>query len=220
VTPPKQQINLTKESPDESCGLFLFTRFPVPGHTKTRLIPRLGDIGAANLQKQMTEHLVNRLQEIPNLTLQIHFTGTARSQMQAWLGDQVTFICQSEGDLGHRLQTALHQGFTTGLQRIIIIGSDCPALDESHITQAFSLLRAHDVVIGPATDGGYYLIGLNQVHSALFEDIPWGSDRVFSLTKAIAQQQNLSVALLTPLSDIDRPEDLPLWDKVTGKQAT
>mgnify|MGYP001791627198 CR=1 FL=1 len=213
---PEQQSDRTRRHQD--CALFIFTRFPAPGRTKTRLIPLLGDLGAANLQKQMTEHLVNHLQKIQDLTLQVHFTGGTRSQMRTWLGNQLTLVAQSEGDLGQRLLTAFQQGFTAGLQRIVIIGSDCPNLNEAHITQALALLHTHEVVFGPATDGGYYLIGLSHMCPALFDGIAWGSDRDLTQTQVIAGQQNLSTALLPQHSDVDRPEDLHLWHQVVAEK--
>ncbi len=211
--------SVSSSSVSADCGLLVFTRLPVPGKTKTRLIPSLGTHGAANLQKQMTEHLLTQFQNLQQLTLQVHFAGGTAQDMRSWLGNELTFIAQSEGDLGVRLASALRQGFTAGLQRIVIVGSDCPTLGEAQIIEAFLHLQSHDVVIGPATDGGYYLIGLNQLHAALFENIPWGSDRVFTITQEIAHRQNLSVALLSPLSDIDRPEDVPLWHQITAQKA-
>ncbi|MEM9945753.1 MAG: TIGR04282 family arsenosugar biosynthesis glycosyltransferase [Cyanobacteria bacterium P01_D01_bin.36] len=200
------------------CGLFIFTRFPVPGRTKTRLIPLLGPAGAAQLQKQMTEHLLTQFHTIPNLSLQVHYTGGTLHQMYRWLGNNTTLIQQGSGDLGQRLTQALHQGFVSGLRHILIVGSDCPSLTQTHITEALLKLQTHDLVIGPATDGGYYLIGLKRLHSILFKDILWGSDRVLTQTQSIAHQHHLSTALLPPLSDIDRPEDLPIWHQIIAKE--
>ena len=201
-----------------NAGLFMFTRFPQPGYTKTRLISALGASGAANIQRQMTEHLLKRFQA-PHLrqalALQVHFTGGTSQQMLNWLSDRFScvppLVPQCEGDLGERLTFALSQGFATGLQHIVVVGSDCPDVDEEKIMQSLKLLRSHDVVLGPAIDGGYYLIGLNQPYPCLFEHIPWSSAQVLQSTRAIAAHQGLSVALLSPLSDVDRPEDLSLW---------
>ncbi|MGC1310014.1 MAG: TIGR04282 family arsenosugar biosynthesis glycosyltransferase [Phormidesmis sp.] len=195
------------------CALFLFTRFPQPGRTKTRLIPALGAVGAASLQRQMTEHLLGRFQRFYfQRSLQVFFTGGTTQQMRNWLGNEVRLTPQAKGGLGERLKFALSQGFADGLQRIVVVGSDCPDLDERQIMRALALLEDHDVVLGPATDGGYYLIGLKQFHQPLFENIPWSTERVWETTQAIATHHGLSVALLNPLWDIDRPEDLPLWD--------
>lgn len=205
---------IASDSAVATAGLFLFTRFPQPGRTKTRLIPALGAIGAADLQRQMTEHLFRRFQQVcqrRSLALEVHFAGGNLVQMRQWLGDTVMLTPQCQGDLGARLTVALQRGFDGGLQRIIVIGSDCPDIDEVQIARALALLKTHDVVLGPAVDGGYYLIGLNRLYAPLFENIPWSTARVLERTRAIAHQSNLSVALLNPLSDIDRPEDLPLW---------
>ncbi|MGD1897456.1 MAG: TIGR04282 family arsenosugar biosynthesis glycosyltransferase [Phormidesmis sp.] len=207
---------------DSSDGLFLFTRFPQPGQAKTRLIPTLGEAGAASLQKQMTEHLLRRFQPIcakEDIQLQIHFAGGSRQEIQSWLGQHVLSFPQCEGSLGDRIAFALQQGFAAQLQRIIVVGSDCPGIDKTHILQALALLETHDVVLGPATDGGYYLIGLNQLWLPLFENVPWSTERLLAMTRAIAARMGLSVALLKPLSDIDRPEDLPIWYRVLEADA-
>ena len=199
--------------------LIMVTRFPQPGRTKTRLIPVLGAAGAAQLQRRMTELLVARLRGIcdrASLALEVHFAGGSLDQMHDWLGDRVTFKPQSAGQLGERLHSAFLQRFREREQPILMVGSDCPGLDEGHITRAVSALQHHDLVLGPAHDGGYYLIGLKRPHPPLFENISWGQSCVLSETIAIAAAQGLSVALLEPLGDIDRPEDLPLWQAYSG----
>lgn len=196
-------------------GLYLFTRFPLPGQTKTRLIPALGAVGAADLQRQMTEHLLRRFQGFcpeRSLSLDVHFTGGTYEQMSGWLGDEAKLTHQCEGTLGERLTFALQSGFAAGLERIVIVGSDCPDVTEDHIDQAMTLLQSQDVVLGPAVDGGYYLVGLSGLYPALFENIPWSTKRVLETTLEIAHRCGLSVALLNWLSDVDRPEDLPLWN--------
>ena len=195
--------------------LLLFTRYPLAGRTKTRLIPALGAAGAADLQRQMTEHLVTRFRRFcaeRQLSLEVHFAGGSCAQMVDWLGPELAMVPQHEGELGERLRLALSRAFADGRQRVVIIGSDCPALGEREVGQAMRLLETHDVAIGPAVDGGYYLIGLSGLHECLFENVPWGTDRVLAVTRAIALQNNLSMALLDPLADIDRPEDLHLWE--------
>lgn len=197
-----------------NAGLFILTRFPQPGRTKTRLIPALGAEGAAQLQRHMTEFLIERLQGICHrraIRFEIHFTGAKLSQMLDWLGHQVPLRPQGEGHLGQRIGHAFDQGFTSGLQRVLIIGSDCPSIGEPHIAQALTHLETHDLVLGPATDGGYYLVGLKGPKPQLFEGIRWGHSCVLEQTAAIATRQRLSAAYLPPLTDIDRPEDLPRY---------
>lgn len=182
-------------------------------------------MGAADLQKQMTVHLFSRFQKIcqqKDIQLQVHFAGGSLQQMKTWLGEHVLFVPQCEGNLGDRIIFSLKQGFSAQLEtqreaqleRIIVVGSDCPHIDCIHITQTLSLLKNHDIVLGPATDGGYYLIGLKHLWLPLFNDVPWSTHHLLERTLAIAEQMSLSVSLLEPLSDIDRPEDLSLWENI------
>lgn len=213
--PSASKSSIPAASPKD--GLMMLTRYPQPGHTKTRLIPHLGAEGAAQLQRLMTEHLIKRGLELSRqhpLKFEVHFTGSSLHQMRAWLGQEVGYRAQCEGDLGQRLAHAFHQGFARGRERLLAIGSDCPAIESAHIARAFYLLRHHDLVLGPALDGGYYLIGLRQAVPALFQGVAWGTAEVLRQTVAIATHLNLSTAFLDPLPDIDRPEDLPEWEKI------
>lgn len=202
-------------------GLLLLTRYPEPGRTKTRLIPQLGAEGAATLQRQMTEYVFTQVtaaaQHLP-LAVEVHFAGGSLAQMQAWLGEAAVYCAQGSGSLGDRLVAALGQSFAQGRPGAIAIGSDCPALGANHLAAAIQALERVDVAIGPATDGGYYLIGLRQLEPALFQDIAWGTERVLEQTLAAASAQRLTVELLTPLTDVDYPADLPQWERiVSGK---
>ncbi|MGG6241211.1 TIGR04282 family arsenosugar biosynthesis glycosyltransferase [Nodosilinea sp. AN01ver1] len=213
------ETEATEQPEGNRFGLMLFTRFPEPGRTKTRLIPHLGPAGAAALQRQMTEHVLAQVQgaaqRLP-LALEVHFAGGSQGQMQAWLGNTVSYYPQAEGGLGDRLVAAFSQSFALGRPGAIAIGSDCPALTCDHLAAAIAALHRVDVVLGPATDGGYYLIGLRQLEPALFEAIAWGTDQVLTQTLATATAQGLTVELLPPLTDVDRPEDLPQWESIVA----
>ncbi|MGB3789374.1 MAG: TIGR04282 family arsenosugar biosynthesis glycosyltransferase [Phormidesmis sp.] len=206
--------------------LLLFLRYPQPGHTKTRLIPALGAVGAAELQRQMAEYLLAKISH-PSWETQIYFTGASQLDMQSWLGVQQTYRVQSQGDLGERLWSGFQSAFAEGetpspqLNRVIAVGADCPDLSVRHIRQAFEQLDRHDVVLGPAKDGGYYLIGLRQSalgkkppQKSLFTDISWSTDAVLQQTIEKAQKLNLSTVQLETLSDIDRPQDLAIWHRL------
>lgn len=196
--------------------LIVFTRYPEPGKAKTRLIPALGAEAAADLHRQMTEATlaqIKPLQQSRSLTVEVWFTGGDRVQMQAWLGADLLYQPQPEGDLGDRMAQAFQAAFDSGVEAAIIIGTDCPALTDAVLAQAFQALRQTDLVLGPATDGGYYLIGLRQVVPDLFQSIAWSTDRVFQQTVAIASKLHLSLTSLPTLTDVDRPEDLPVWEQ-------
>jgi rSAM/selenodomain-associated transferase 1 len=194
--------------------LIIFTRYPEPGNTKTRLIPVLGAEGAATLQRQMTEHKlaeVNQLLTFYPLSVEVHFAGGNEQLMQEWLGSSLVYRRQSEGDLGDRMASAFQASFAAGMTAGVLIGSDCPDLNASLMAEAFQLLRQHDLVLGPALDGGYYLIGLRRLIPELFTGIPWSTAEVLQQTITIAKRLGLAVAKLPLLSDVDRPEDLSVW---------
>lgn len=197
--------------------LIIFTRYPEPGKTKTRLIPALGEVGAADLQKQMTEHTilqVQELQKISAITVEVRFAGGNWELMQNWLGVGFVYQTQGEGDLGQRMMRSLVDAFSNNAEQVIIIGTDCPGLNSQILASAFEKLKVCDLVLGPALDGGYYLIGLRRVVPELFSQISWGTAQVFQQTIEIAQKLNLLSGYLPSLADVDRPEDLPVWEQI------
>nr|WP_208492325.1 TIGR04282 family arsenosugar biosynthesis glycosyltransferase [aff. Roholtiella sp. LEGE 12411] len=196
--------------------LIIFTRYPEPGKTKTRLIPALGTHGAANLQRQMTEHTifqVKELQKASAVSVEVRFAGGDWQLMQDWLGFSLVYQLQGEGNLGDRMARSLLDAFQSGAEKVIIIGTDCPDVNAQILATAFEQLQVFELVLGPAIDGGYYLIGLRQPIPELFVNIEWGTAQVFQKTVEIAQLLNLSSVYLPTLADVDRPEDLPIWEK-------
>jgi len=191
--------------------LIIFTRYPEPGKTKTRLIPALGEEGAAKLQRQMTENTLakaKKLQEYHAMSIEVHFAGGNQKLMRAWLGNEVSYCRQNEGDLGERMASAFERLFAVGMTGVVIVGIDCPDLDIQIMAEAFQLLETHDLVLGPAQDGGYYLIGLQRLIPELFVGIDWGTAQVRQQTTEIAENLGLAIAFVPMLYDIDRPEDL------------
>jgi len=191
--------------------LTIFTRYPEPGLTKTRLISALGEEGAAALQKKLTEKTIQKIEQlVKTSTIEpvICFEGGDLVSMQNWLGLDRFYQQQGHGDLGKKLIKAFGDAFSAGAQRVVTIGCDCPGLSKEHIGRAFDALYLKDLVLGPATDGGYYLIGIKYPLDALFKNIPWGTDKVFEETVSLAQQLGLSIEILEELHDVDRPEDL------------
>ncbi|MCC3414735.1 MULTISPECIES: TIGR04282 family arsenosugar biosynthesis glycosyltransferase [unclassified Microcoleus] len=191
--------------------LIVFTRYPEAGKAKTRLIPVLGKTGAANLHRLMAQKAIARalsLQNSRRLSVEIHHTGGNQQQMQDWLGTDIIYQNQIDGDLGAKMTAAFQKSFNSGVDKAAIIGTDCPDLKAEIMAQAFDKLSQHDLVLGPATDGGYYLIGLRRSIPELFSGIKWGTSEVFSSTQAIAQNLDLNIAYLPTLADIDLPEDL------------
>jgi rSAM/selenodomain-associated transferase 1 len=191
--------------------LIVFTRYPKPGTTKTRLAGTLGENGAAALQKRLTEHTMEQvatLLELRPVSVCVRYVGGSPKQMAKWLGPDFSYRKQESGDLGNRMAAAFRESFQRKFARTVIIGTDCPELQAFHMNQAFAVLHHKDLVLGPATDGGYYLIGLRRAEKSLFKNISWGSSTVLAETMAVATKKQLSLDLLELLNDVDRPEDL------------
>lgn len=195
--------------------VILFTRYPQPGKCKTRLIPVLGKDGAIKVHQQLVTHILKALTECirrDNTELCIYYDGGSQPEMEAWLGKDYSFIQQEGVDLGQRMAQALIQALSQG-KNAILLGSDCPAVSASLLQEALDSLHQHDMVVGPAHDGGYYLIGLaRHVNTdccrSLFKRIPWSTAQVLSRTLERAEEQKLHFHTLPKLHDIDTAEDL------------
>lgn len=199
--------------------LILFTRFPVPGKVKTRLIPAFGPEGAAALHRRLvlqTLRTARALCRKHEVDLEIRFAGDDAGAMSHWLGSQWRFRPQCLGDLGERMARAFAESFAEGSPATVLIGSDCPELTEPGLAEAFAALRTHPAVLGPATDGGYYLIGLTRPTPELFQGIAWGTDAVLAQSRAVLARLGIAPALLTALGDVDRPEDVAAWRQRVG----
>jgi len=200
--------------------LIVFTRLPLPGKTKTRLIPALGAEGAADLQRRMTLQTVGRAwaacAALPDTRLIIAHEGGTTREMRDWLGP-LRFQKQAQGDLGTRLTHAMMAAHAQGARKIVIIGTDCPDLTEEHLLAAFTMLDESDVVLGPAHDGGYYLIGMREPQPCLFEAIPWSTGEVFAVTQQRASEAGLSLGVLPTLADVDEPADVAQAEAVLAK---
>ena len=201
--------------------LIVFTRYPEPGTTKTRLIPLIGAKGAADLQRKMTEHTllqVKRLSTQRELSVEIRYEGGDKHLMQTWLGQDFEYRAQGSGDLGRRMKRSLEDAFGAGATTAVIIGTDIPDITEGIIQKTFDVLQQKNMALGPAKDGGYYLIGMqkNSLTKAipdLFSGINWGASDVLEKTIKIATHSGLSFTLLDVLQDIDHPEDLMIRER-------
>lgn len=187
------------------------TRFPEPGRTKTRLIPALGAHRAAALHRcliRRTLDVVCHWAEAHHCDVDVRYAGGDESQFVALSGRSARYLPQSEGELGKRMSSAVEGAFQEGAKRVVVIGTDCPGLDASHLMQAFEHMTHRDVVIGPATDGGYYLLGMRIRLPTLFDHIAWGTETVLQQTLERAAEAVVTVGQLPPLSDVDYAEDL------------
>lgn len=203
--------------------LLLFTRYPEAGRTKTRLIPLLGAEGAAQLQRTLTEKVLRKAKALNTqhgIEICIVYGGGSRKKMAAWLGPG-TYLPQTPGDLGRRMQNAFSRTFAAGADNAVLIGSDIPDITTPLLAEAFSSLASREVVIGPSRDGGYYLIGMRataaeKLYPLIFAEMVWSTAEVFATTRTRLLQAACIPALLPVLHDIDTPEDLDLQIDSSG----
>lgn len=204
--------------------ILVFARAPVPGRVKTRLIPALGAEGAARLHRELVRHTLHEA------------VAAGAGRVELWIadaghGDELAALAAEAGvvvrhqrgdDLGERMAVALADAIERG-GPALVVGSDCPWLDAAVLSTVVAELVSRDAILGPALDGGYVLLGLHRVERSLFEDIPWGTERVLALTRERLAALGWNWTELEPRSDIDRPEDLPRlhalgepWAGLTG----
>lgn len=196
--------------------IIVFTRYPQAGQVKTRLIPELGADGAAGIHRSMSERIVRTarlLADDHGALLTVYYTGGSPQLMRKWLGPELLYHEQTGADLGQKMMSAFRDARQRGAERAVLIGSDCPALDGGLITEALAALHNSQLVLGPATDGGYYLIGTTNALPAdtlalLFTDIAWGTSMVFQETVDRAGRAGVTPSILKELHDIDHPGDL------------
>ncbi|MEO6035615.1 MAG: TIGR04282 family arsenosugar biosynthesis glycosyltransferase [Verrucomicrobiota bacterium] len=189
--------------------LIIFVKAPRTGSVKTRIAKSMGDDAACSAYKMLVVRLIENLRLLRQVELRF-FPDDAAGEIAPWLQKGWELRPQGDGDLGEKLKRAFLENFESGASRVLIIGSDCPAINADDIERAGAALATCDVVLGPATDGGYWLIGLRQPHPRLFENIPWSTETVLESTLSLARENGLSCHLLRELNDVDLPED---WEK-------
>jgi hypothetical protein len=203
--------------------LIIFSRYPVPGQTKTRMIPRLGPLGAANWQAQLTEWTAfwaRRSRDQMGLDIWVAVNGAPTRAFREWLGHDLVFYQQRGRDLGARMRHAAASALTRGYRRALLVGIDCPQVSPAIIVQAFGLLQAHEAVVGPAADGGYYLLGMTRVLPGIFHNMEWGAPDVYAETMRRLASANIKAAVLPILSDCDQPQDWEVWEQATRQVDT
>ena len=191
--------------------LVVFVKSPIPGDVKTRLIPHLTGVEAADLYKCFVSDVIKQANQIRmTAKIQVAYQPHSKASDLSWLGMRHTpEIFKQEGrSLGERLIHAFGLSFGRGAQQVVIIGSDAPTLPANYIDHAFKALEDADVVLGPAMDGGYYLIGLSRPCLKLFDEVSWSTDQVFERTAYNAQINGYRLKILPNHYDIDTIHDL------------
>jgi rSAM/selenodomain-associated transferase 1 len=187
--------------------LIIFYRNPKVGRVKTRLAATVGNQRALEVYGKLSMHTRSITE---NLQMdKIVFYSDAIDLMDIWPNATFLKALQEGNDLGEKMKNAFRRGFETGYSSICIIGTDCPELSTEVIEEGFDELNSVDAVVGPARDGGYYLLGMNKIHVDIFDHKNWGTDTVLQATIDDFEALNLLYVKLEPLHDIDTEDDLP-----------
>lgn len=187
-----------------NAGLIVFQKKPESGKVKTRLAQTIGDEKALEVYQYLLDHTHHVISEL-DVSISIYFEKEIEPHFLN--NNQYQGAVQSRGDLGEKMKIALQETLSQGHQKAVVIGSDCPDLSANLIEEAISSLDSHDLVMGPAEDGGYYLIGLKEMYESLFTQKSWSTSTVLSETLTDAKKMDLKVHLLRELNDVDVYED-------------
>jgi rSAM/selenodomain-associated transferase 1 len=187
-------------------AIIIFLKYPELGRSKTRLAATVGDENALKVYKELLLH-TNLITKDLNFDKFIFYDKVSSNKMP-WGDGLYQTAYQKESDLGGRMEDAFEQLFKRGYERVLIIGSDCYELDQNVIKNAFEKLKDKQVVIGPAKDGGYYLLGLSKMVKPIFNDVSWSTENVYSETVKILNSLNIEHDTTPTLSDIDVFDDL------------
>ena len=204
----------------QTVQIAIMAKAPIPGLAKTRLIPALGAVGAARLQRRLTRMTVASALDAQLGTVTVWCTPDSRHRffraLQCRTG--VDLLVQSSGDLGARMHTAFRLHCARG--PLLVVGTDCPVLRPAHLRAAAqTLIDGDDAVFYPAEDGGYALVGLREPQPVLFAGMPWSSSRVMPETRARAHAQGLRMREFETLWDVDLPTQLERLDALLAKVA-
>lgn len=196
-------------------ALLIFIKNPIPGKVKTRLAADVGTDRALSIYLSLLAH--TREQSAGLRADRLLFYSDHIDQQDEWPEKLFEKKIQEGDDLGERMSRAFQQAFERA-DSAVIIGSDCPGLTTSLLERAFEALETHDFVIGPALDGGYYLLGMRSYQAAVFAGIQWSTDEVFPQTMLRIGELNASCAQLPALSDVDYLEDWEKWESAMSQR--
>jgi rSAM/selenodomain-associated transferase 1 len=205
----------------ERSALIVFLKNPTEGHVKTRLAAGIGNEKALWIYLELLSITAEAVKNLAGISVFLYFDealpgDASAEEHQARVhafrnGENCTVAIQTGDNLGERMLNAFTEVKNKGFHKICIIGTDCPEISTALLEEAFRELDTHDLVTGPALDGGYYLLGMKQVHAPLFKDKNWSTTTVLASTMGDAADAGLSVALLRQLRDLDDSDDLAFF---------
>jgi len=192
-------------------ALIVFVKNPIPGTVKTRLQTRYSPEQSAAIYTSFVRDALNRAESIGiDRRIIAYDPPDAEAEVRALCGDKWDYVPQVQDDLGERMHRVLMQQLNSGASAAVLIGTDIPSLPSYHITQAFDLLQQKDVVLGPSTDGGYYLVGISRPAPEIFQNIEWSTSSVLSQTLDQIEVAGYSFGLVSPWFDVDTPDELDI----------
>ncbi len=199
--------------------LLVFLKAPRPGIAKTRIAATLGDGAALDIHRDLVAGTLARVAASPEgYGVELRFApDDAAPEIAPWLRPGWRMVPQGGGDLGARMSRAFEDAFADGCTGVVVVGTDCPDLTAEDLRAAWDGLADHDVVVGPAEDGGYWLLGTSAPRPGLFAGIAWSSSSVLADTLSIARSEGLSVRMLRRLNDVDTAHD---WERHLRDRAT
>ena len=186
-------------------AVIVFQKSPEEGKVKTRLAKDIGHKKATDIYIFLLTHTHQQVQKV-DADVFVYFQGGINENYMVL--PRYYLAHQEEGDLGKKMEAAFSEVFNYGYREVLIIGSDCFELDSEIIEEGFGSLATHDLVIGPAVDGGYYLLGMKKLNSSLFRNMPWSTSSIAELTFSEASSQGMSIYKLPILRDVDTLDDL------------
>ena len=208
------------QAPTPSRAIVVFTRAPEAGRVKTRLARDLGDATALAAHRELGTLVLSAAAGLADCEVVVAYTPADREDLvRAWLGGARRYEPQVDGDLGTRMLTAITHCFAAGAGKVLLIGTDCPAVGADLLETAFRELDRAGAVLGPSADGGYYLIGMTRPIPRLFQDIPWSTPKTLSVTLDRAAGAQVTVALLDERRDVDTAADWVAWRATRGAPA-
>ena len=217
TVPGLDMVSNIHRSTQEKTSVIIFLKAPIKGFVKTRLACKIGDEAALRIYRRFVVNTLEMLAQTGHTVRAYSYPASEKEKAQELLGHHIPLFPQKGNHLGERMKNAINDTFTEGFDKAILIGTDIPDLNSDIINDAVIGLNEYPAVIGPSMDGGYYLIGFNPSGFLpdVFNNMPWGTNEVFSKTTNYFAERNIRIRILTECRDIDTYEDLNefLFDK-------
>lgn len=194
----------------EKNGVLIFVKSPETGKVKSRLSISIDEETVVKIYKLFVQDILQKLEKIPDEKIICYYPKNAIDEIKKWLGPDYLYIAQKGNNLGERLKNGFTHGFQSGFSKLIAIGSDSPDLKLEFFIDTFKNLEYYDTVIGPCSDGGYYLIGFsnNSFYPKVFENIPWSTEKVYKKSIDSLNKADLKIYNLPVWQDVDTIENL------------